>query len=701
MRRLLLSILLAFIFISPAHAEPNTPPDRPANVKVTKQGPDSLKLAWDASPGADVYWIYRNNIYIGETADTYYIDSGLRDKRYIYNIRAKNEAGPSLPSAGAVYPPSDNSGSDDPGNDESNDDESNDGENNNDAGTGNDLPPINPPGEPQDPQPSPDPQTPTRDKGGVFERTIASIVEVPIRVIRYIGSAAGMKSIDELVFLSGLSDEEKKMAPWTEKELKFIKLWYLALAGIMIPFFLVAISITAIKLINAGVNPGARAEAIESIWRWFGALGIILLAPLLVQSLLWAVGIILEGIQAGYVLVSQAAGIDRPVSDWREINGSYFDNLVTGSVLGTAIVKAMLVFIYLWLNVIYLIRKLVVTVMLCFTPMMALLWAINRNVNAAGIWLGEIASNAFMPVAHALVLCIVLGFCDVKNVSEGTWFTILVFLYTLLPLAEVLRNSMQGLLTRMSGLNEAQTAKGIMASAIGLGGILSLGRAGGAMFGGSAAASNNVRGGGGLGPVPVRATSGGGIPGPGGAAPTIYSQASTPVPKRQIGFGSPDGVPETDTSSASQPKSNPWSGYAMTAAGITAGAVGGIMHVVSGAVPGGQQVAKTMSGAMQGTARFSVATGTVTAQALHRRVTGQSESIGQAVRDVTGVREDGIKGTFLAMKRAGSVGFAAAKDGSAGLQQLQQFQGIQQADQEDALKPKRVIGFRPPAKGLE
>lgn len=139
---------------------------------------------------------------------------------------------------------------------------------------------------------------------------------------------------------------------------------------------------------------------------------------------------------------------------------------------------------FAYLNVIYIIRKLTLTVFFVFTPIAALLWAINKKTTAMMIWLGEIASNAFMPVAHALVLCTVLLLCNVNDMSNGSWLTILIMLYTVVPIAESIRNSFQSLFSRWAGVNEQSTARKAMAAAMGFGGLMSMGRLAKASFGG-------------------------------------------------------------------------------------------------------------------------------------------------------------------------------------------------------------------------
>lgn len=316
-----------------------------------------------------------------------------------------------------------------------------------------------------------------QDEGGVFEQIVATILEALIKVIQSLGAKiAGLQPVDKLVFLTDMGEMEKRIAPWTFSEKNFIDLWFLAMTGVVLPFYIISIAVSFIKLMTLSGNPADRSEAIQSIWRWFGALIITVSAPVLVESLTWLTSILLDGIKSAFQLVATESGIGRTVEEWGAINFGGVA-ITTGSVLGTALVKLMFAIFWVWINVVYVIRKIVLSAMFCFTPLMALMWSVNKNTTAMPVWLGELASNAFMPVAHALVLCTILGFMDVKNINQqGTWFQILIAIYTIMPLSEVIRNTLQTLFTRMAGLNEEHTAKKAMAAAMGLGGILSLHR---------------------------------------------------------------------------------------------------------------------------------------------------------------------------------------------------------------------------------
>lgn len=526
-----------------------------------------------------------------------------------------------------------------------------------------------------------------QDEGGVFEQIVATLLEAIIKLVQYLGSkAAGLQPVDELVFLTGMGEMEKRIAPWTFSEKNFLDLWFLAMTGVVLPFYIISIAVSFIKLLTISGDPAGRSEAIQSIWRWFGALIITISAPVLVESLTWLTSIFLDGIQYAFQLVSTESGIGRAVEDWGAINFGGVA-ITTGSVLGTALVKLMFAIFWLWINVVYVIRKIVLSGMFCFTPLMALMWSINKNTTAMAVWLGELASNAFMPVAHALVLCTILGFMDVKHVNQqGTWFQILIAIYTIMPLAEVIRNTLQTLFTRMSGLNEEHTAKKAVAAALGLGGILSVQRVFRSALGvkpDSPDPLTPTAGGtsGRLNPVPVgsggltggtlnagtAAIPGGSISGgminagtaavSGGTASSLSGStgiSSMPAGSLQTKTnpatgGNAGGVPNAGTSNNTLPQTSVakqmYQNIKQTmhnpqrAADLLGGAakhtVGTAVRTVAEAVPGGREIGQAAANIVEGGARV---TGAAAATALQLRKTKLEEktTYREALKKITG-----------------------------------------------------------------
>jgi hypothetical protein len=152
----------------------------------------------------------------------------------------------------------------------------------------------------------------------------------------------------------------------------------------------------------------------------------------------------------------------------------------TGSILGNAIVSLFLAFLFGYINVIFIIRGLALTVMFAFTPIMALFWAMNKRTTAVVVWLGEIASNVFLPVAYALVLTTLML---IINLGATSWITIVVMLYACIPIAETIRKALQSVIAQGAGGGEERGALGAMATMMGVGALMGLGNVGRTTFG--------------------------------------------------------------------------------------------------------------------------------------------------------------------------------------------------------------------------
>ena len=462
---------------------------------------------------------------------------------------------------------------------------------------------------------------PTKDEGGMFERMLAALISSLCNAIEGIFEWGGFRPLNELVFNDGLTDAEKKNLPWgSTEEAKMVRSWYLYMVGFFAPFFLYAVATTAFKFFHGAVNPEIRDEAKGDFARWLIAVGLIALAPIFAATLMWISTIMVDAIVAAFNQIGEATGMGRAVSDWEGVNVAGM-KIVTGSFFGTAIVRLALLLMFFYLNLLYIIRKVTLTVFFCATPLLVILWCINKNSTAATIWIGELASNAFMPVAHGLALCTVMLLCDVKNINSGGFMTIIIALYAVIPLAEALRNSMQSVFCRWAGMNEEATAAKAVGAIMGLGGLMSMGRVGKAtVSGGLGGSTVPVRapgapvpgspgpvptpGGGGIGaPMPI---SGGGIgttpvPGGGIGTPTPGGSISTPTPGGSISTPTPGGgiqaLSQSGTGAgtgqvAPSPAVKNAADFGKKAGNIAETGTRAALGLVAGVVPGGEKIAE-------------------------------------------------------------------------------------------------------------
>jgi hypothetical protein len=248
-------------------------------------------------------------------------------------------------------------------------------------------------------------------QGGVFVRLIASIVDGVTEVFDWasgpllINASGATITLGALIFNDGLSATDKLYAPFTAAYMDTIWTWYKAMAAGSFVLILIAVVMTAFKFTAAPFNMSLREDAVASLWRWLVAILIIAGAPIFFYAM----------VRINNGLVDLFLAIANNVAPGKSLDVMLQPGASpqTGYYLADSMVSLIFSFIRLWLAILYALRKLVLTIILIFTPIMAWLWSLNKNVNAAQVWLGEIVSNIFMQTAHAFVFLILLSFINV------------------------------------------------------------------------------------------------------------------------------------------------------------------------------------------------------------------------------------------------------------------------------------------------
>ncbi|WP_072870168.1 hypothetical protein [Desulfofundulus thermosubterraneus] len=344
---------------------------------------------------------------------------------------------------------------------------------------------------------------------GPFETVLA----LPIEGLSFfIEKLFGLTPVNELIYNHNGSGEKviAGAGPFDKEDWERLMWWYALAAGFTgVLMFLSFVASGYRVMVTAAANPSRQADAKSDLLYIMMALFITLSAPLLFQ--------ILAGVNDGIVDFFYAASADKigHLPDPMSISTGY------SGCLGGALVRLAFVGVMLYLNFLYIIRKFVLAAILVLTPFFAFAWATGRNPQAIGVWLGELTSNVFMQAAHAVVLS--LYFTIFAQESNTRFWVPIVALVALIPIAEVVRNLLQGFLKFLGVPEEkwagkvlgAMTGMGAVAGLIGLG-IASLGGRAGKVTGGT------VPGGSSGGVLPGGMTPAG-IPGGGFGGPIVSS----------------------------------------------------------------------------------------------------------------------------------------------------------------------------------
>ena len=288
-------------------------------------------------------------------------------------------------------------------------------------------------------------QTIDADDGGLFEKIIAKMIggiaEGVFSLTTNEELGVGFKEYDELIF--GNTDND--IAPFTDEQWTKIMGWYKVMTTIVGVPILIAVVVLAYKIIIGGFNIEKRNEAKDNILRLFFGAAAIALAPLFVKLVLYLNNNLVK------ILVLQSNG--GSLNDL--LGNSILSNIRTGNAILTALVICMFAYLFVKLNIKFMIRHFTLLVFTIFTPIVATLWIMNRRAIGASLWFGEILVNAFMQFVYAFLFLVYLNFLPVS----GGWAVSLIWALMILPLAEALLNVFHNLISRIAGVPSEEIAQ--------------------------------------------------------------------------------------------------------------------------------------------------------------------------------------------------------------------------------------------------
>jgi len=233
------------------------------------------------------------------------------------------------------------------------------------------------------------------------------------------------------------------ISPFTNEHWNLIIRWYWVIAGIIGGPILIAIVILAWKMIIAGISPDKRNEVKDNLMRLFFGASSIALAPIFVKFML-----MLNNNLVSILVAREHGSLDELLGN------SLLTNINTGNAIATSIVIALFAYLFVKINIKFIIRQFTLIVFTIFTPIVAVFWIINKRTIASSIWFGQIIINSFMQFVYAFLFLIYLTFLP----TNAGWAISLLWGMMILPLGDALQNTMQNLVSRMAGIDNEQLA---------------------------------------------------------------------------------------------------------------------------------------------------------------------------------------------------------------------------------------------------
>lgn len=278
---------------------------------------------------------------------------------------------------------------------------------------------------------------PTGDTGGFLGSMFGAFIKA---VADCINSIFGLTSINKLVTPATASI-------FTQQQWNVLEGIYGVLTIPAVALFAVMVFKTGISFLRSSLSPKEITAAKDNIFRWCIVI-IVLAGGFLLCQIIVAFGNTL------WDIFNETAKNVIPNLDFSKLSKDSSGTLYGGFVA----------FYFTWINlrvnVLFYIRDITLAVFIVFTPIAITLWGLDRNINAFSIWLGELLSNALMGFFLSVTFTVFSALLvSLPKHNSSQFLFLLVGLPMTLKVASVLRNSVQGWMTRMSGINEDEFAR--------------------------------------------------------------------------------------------------------------------------------------------------------------------------------------------------------------------------------------------------
>ena len=251
-----------------------------------------------------------------------------------------------------------------------------------------------------------------KEEGSLFDKTIAKtiggIAQAVYNLITDEKSDIGFKSYEDMIFKGGSGT-----APFSWIRWKVIMAWYKVFAAISGSLILIAVIIIAFKMIAGSFSIMRRNEAKDRLINlMFGGVAIAI-TPTFIKFLLFLNNSLVN------ILVSLVTSDKRDLMD-----NKFLSSITTGNPIATALIISMFIYIFVKLNIKFIVREFTIIVFTIFTPVVVSLWMINRNVTAAAIWWRTNNDKYLYAVYILLFIFAIFNFCIINcrmgcNINMG------------------------------------------------------------------------------------------------------------------------------------------------------------------------------------------------------------------------------------------------------------------------------------------
>ncbi|MCT4611773.1 MAG: hypothetical protein N4A47_00220 [Clostridia bacterium] len=286
------------------------------------------------------------------------------------------------------------------------------------------------------------------DVGGIAGLAIKGMVGVMDSIIDLGRSIKDMifgekSDINTVLFLNDVEGDANLSAlePFSPKEWNVLLKIYATIASIAIPLVFLMVAKTGFEYIIFSQSVDKRSVLKGDFFKWIMSVFIMPIFPWIFKML---------------IIVFNELVLVLPVSS---MNIDYMDIINTNNPLGDAIFRLFFVGIELNIYFIFLVRKIMLTILFVISPLAIFMWGMRAPGNTIKIWFGEIFSNLSTQFFYALTFY-VMAYLLVS--TDQSWLYFLVWMMMAMQVAKMLKNSLQTFFASKMGIDEEKVASGVM-----------------------------------------------------------------------------------------------------------------------------------------------------------------------------------------------------------------------------------------------
>lgn len=322
------------------------------------------------------------------------------------------------------------------------------------------------------------------DEGNFLVKLIGNgLIGIVDTAIDVANNVLGIEDFDQLFYAQDTKEDGSQttnaLAPFSDNEWKAIQTVYRGFFIVATSIFFIMVAMTGFSMMKSSSQMNPREDAYKDLERWFFVLVILAVGPLAVRAML--------------EILNSMSGTLYNITETVRPGALKFTSkeMTTGNFVLTGLLKLYYAYILFKINILFIIRKIMLTLLIPIMPIYAVVLGIKKDTSAFDIYLGELVSNILTGFVYSLVFMLIVLLTNFGT-PQGGLIVDLIILTVAFEIAKVIRNSFQNIFTRAGGMDEERMAGGFAKTGL-MAGMFAGKKARDALFGSGKGGNSGTR----------------------------------------------------------------------------------------------------------------------------------------------------------------------------------------------------------------